>query len=44
MRRFATVALTTAAELGALLLALWLDARSSPLIRNRTEKPREPQE
>ena len=44
MRRFATVALTTAAELGALLLALWLDARSRPLIRNRTEKPREPQE
>jgi len=30
MRRFATVALTTAAALGALLLALWLDATATP--------------
>jgi len=30
MRRFATVALTVAAALGALLLAVWLDATATP--------------
>ena len=32
MRRFAIVALTTAAALGALLLALWLDATATPVL------------
>jgi hypothetical protein len=30
MRRFATVALTAAAALGALLLAVWLDTTNTP--------------
>ena len=30
MRRFATVALTAAVALGALLLAIWLDATATP--------------